>query len=46
MSRPESLRDQIATIIQTGHHGRKTSDQVAAEICALLAKLGFGGPLS
>lgn len=41
-TRNETLRDQIATIIQSGHRDRKTSDEIAAEVCALIAKLGFG----
>lgn len=38
--RPESLHDQIATLVQTGHRDRKTSDEVASEIMALLARSG------
>lgn len=34
-TRPESLQDQIATIIQAGHRDRKTSDEIAGEVVAL-----------
>lgn len=40
--RNESLHDQIATIVQVGRNSPKSSDEISAEIMALLAKLGFG----
>ena len=36
MSRNESLRDQIATIVQTGHTGHTTSIETADAIIALM----------
>ena len=37
--RVESLRDQLATIIQRNHVARTTSDQTARDIIALLCRL-------
>lgn len=39
IARPESIRDQIATVIQTGHLAGKSSHDVAGEVLALLAEI-------
>lgn len=36
LNRPETLIDQIATIVQSGYSSQKTSTQVAEEIGILL----------
>lgn len=46
-TRPESLRDDLATIIQSGTVARKTSDEIAGEVLdALLVYAVMAQPLS
>jgi hypothetical protein len=37
-TRPEALRDRIATIIQSGYINKRTSDEVAGEVMELVGR--------